>query len=113
MRPAREVVRTQMRDAEAVLQQLDDKLEAITFDPVEPTSIEAATRRTIAAIDTLMAGFAGNPVLGPLAEQLKAQYLEGIRHRVIASQALQPAAPPTHSDIGMLAKVWGSFRGVR
>jgi hypothetical protein len=35
------------------------------------------------AIDTLLARFKGNPILGPLACQLKAQYVEGIQHQVM------------------------------
>lgn len=110
MRPTPDVVQAQMRDAEAVLQNLDNKLEAITFDPAVPASVDAATRQTATLIDTLLAGFAGNPILGPLAEQLKVQYLENIGERVMASQALRPTTRSTHTVIGMLGKVWRSFR---
>ncbi|WP_432218611.1 hypothetical protein ACREYJ_04620 [Pseudomonas kribbensis] len=88
-------------------------METITFDPAVPASVETAARQTTAVIDAFMAGFAGNPVLGPLADQLKAQYLESIRHRVTSSQTSKPAATAAHSFIGLLAKVWGSFRGAR
>lgn len=81
-----DVVRAQMREAEPVLKQLDLELEAISFDPSVPSSVDAATERVAAIIDTLLVGFKANPILGPLADQLKSQYLDAIQHQVVAAQ---------------------------
>ncbi|WP_052062233.1 hypothetical protein [Pseudomonas soli] len=76
-----------MRAAEGVLQQLDSKLEAISFDPTIPASVETAIKQTMAVTDVLLADFKGNTVLGPMVSQLKAQYLDTIEHKVDMSQA--------------------------
>lgn len=83
MHPTLDEVRAQMREVEPLLKRLDQELETINFDPAVPSSVEAATRRVTDAIDTLLARFKGNPILGPLACQLKAQYMEGIQHQVM------------------------------
>lgn len=87
MQPARDIVCAQMRAAEGVLQQLDSKLEAISFDPSIPASVEAAIKQTMAVIDALLADFKGNPVLEPMVSQLKIQYLDTIEHKVDMSPA--------------------------
>lgn len=100
-----DAVREQMRDAEAILQQLDLALEAIRFDPSIPASVAAAAKQTSAVIDSHLAGFRGNPVLAPLADQLKIQYLENIEHKVVTSKGAQlKAANP-------LARAWNILRG--
>lgn len=81
-----DVVRTQMQEAEPVLKQLDVELEAIIFDPFIPSSVDAAIERVAAVIDTLLVDFKANPILGPLANQLKSQYLDAIQHQVAAAQ---------------------------
>ncbi|WP_426203933.1 hypothetical protein [Pseudomonas sp. TWP3-1] len=99
-----DAVREQMRDAESILQQLDLTLEAIRFDPSVPASVAAAAKQTSAVIDSHLAGFRGIPVLAPLADQLKIQYLENI-DKVVApkSAQLQAANPP--------ARVWSILQG--
>ena len=74
-----------MRNAEPVLKALDLELEKITFDPREPVSIEAAIEHVIESIDTHLADFKSNPILGPMADELKAQYEEGIQAQVAQS----------------------------
>ncbi|WP_338524915.1 hypothetical protein NUH87_04350 [Pseudomonas batumici] len=81
-----DVVRAQMQAAEPVLKQLDVELEAISFDPSVPSSVDTATERVTAIIDTLLVGFKTNPILGPLADQLKSQYLDAIQHQVASAQ---------------------------
>ncbi len=76
----------QMREAETALQQLDLRLEAIRFDPAIPSTVETAIKQTLLVIDELLADFKGNSVLEPMVDQLKAQYLETIEHKVIMSQ---------------------------
>lgn len=80
--PTLDVIRIQMRNAEPVLKALDLELEKITFDPREPVSIEVAIEQVIEAIDTHLEDFKFNPILGPMADELKAQYVEGIQAQV-------------------------------
>ncbi|MDI1330605.1 hypothetical protein [Pseudomonas sp.] len=81
-----DVVRAQMQEAEPVLKQLDVELEAISFDPFIPSSVDAAIDRVATVIDTLLVNFKANPILSPLADQLKSQYLDAIQHQVVAAQ---------------------------
>ena len=81
-----DVVRAQLREAEPVLKRLDQELETINFDPAVPSCVEAATRWITETIDGFLAGFNGNSILGPLANQLKAQYVEGILNQVVSAQ---------------------------
>jgi hypothetical protein len=79
-----------MRDAEPVLKALDHELEKIIFDPRKQESIDAAIDHVTLTIETRLRHFKTNPILGPIAEELKAQYLEGIQAQV-AESALKRA----------------------
>lgn len=81
-----EVLRHQMQSAEPVLMRLDVEMECIDFDPLVPASVEAAIARVYRVIDTLLGPFQANPILGPLAEELRTQYLDGIHVRVTQAQ---------------------------
>ncbi len=81
-----DVARAQMQAAQPVLKRLDVELEAISFDPSVPSSVNAATEKVTAIIDTLLVGFKANPILGPLADQLKSQYLDAIQHQVASAK---------------------------
>ncbi|WHS63126.1 hypothetical protein [Pseudomonas sp. G2-4] len=85
-----EAIRIQMREAETVLKALDKELENITFDSSKRESVEAAIDHVIQTIDTQLEGFKNNPILGPMVEELKAQYVEGIQTKV-ADSALKRA----------------------
>ncbi|RRV10255.1 hypothetical protein EGJ27_01105 [Pseudomonas sp. v388] len=84
-----DALRTQLQQAESVLKTLDTELAGITCDPAEPRSIKLAISQIIEAIDTRFEHFKSNPVLGPLAEKLKAQYVENIRSQVAEAAASQ------------------------
>jgi hypothetical protein len=75
-----------MKEAEPVLKQLDVELEAISFDPFSPSSVDAAIEQVAAVIDSLLVNFKSNPILSPLADQLKSQYLDAIQHQVDSAQ---------------------------
>jgi hypothetical protein len=79
---ALDLLRTQMQDAEPVLKALDVELERIAFDPAEAVSVDAAITRVSNVIDAHLASFRENPILGPMAEQLKSQYVDGIHEQV-------------------------------
>lgn len=85
-----DAVRNQMREAEPVLKALDSELENISFDPGKRESIDSAIAQVILVIDTRLEAFKINPILGPMAEDLKVQYVEGIRAQA-AECALEQA----------------------
>lgn len=82
---ALELLRTQMQDAEPVLKALDVALDRIEFDPAKPASVVAAVMEVGKVIDAHLGNFKENPILGPMAEQLKSQYVEGIYEQIPAA----------------------------
>jgi hypothetical protein len=86
MGSALDVLRNQIQDAEPVLKRLDLEMERIEFDPRIPASVEAAKVTVDAVIDRLMGAFKKNPILGPLTDDLKSQYLEGIATQVAEAE---------------------------
>jgi hypothetical protein len=81
-----EQMRRQIIDAEQVLKCLDAEMEKIEFDPLTLASVEVALATVPRVIETLLAGFGSNPILSPLAEQLKMQYLQWIADQVVAAR---------------------------
>lgn len=87
MQSSLDALRQQIQQAEPVLKRLDVAMESLDFDPLQPASVDAANATVSHLIATLLAGFENNPILGPLANDLEAQYLEGIRLKVRAARA--------------------------
>ncbi|MES2870530.1 MAG: hypothetical protein V4749_13255 [Pseudomonadota bacterium] len=75
-------IRHQIQDAESVLKRLDLEMEGIQFDPLVPASVSAACARVERIIESLLARFKANPILGPLTAELKTQYVDGIQRKV-------------------------------
>ncbi len=82
MQSSLDELRQQIQRAEPILKHLDVEMEGLDFDPLVPASVAAANATVSHLIDTLLAGFAANPILGPLARELETQYLDGIQARV-------------------------------
>ena len=80
-----DALKNQMIEAEPVLKALDSELENISFDPSRSESIDAAIKQVIQTIDLRFKRFETNPILGPMAQKLKIQYVEGIQARVADS----------------------------
>ncbi|WP_178118186.1 hypothetical protein [Pseudomonas sp. FSL R10-2245] len=108
-----DAARAQMREAETALQQLDLRLEAICFDPAILSTVETAIRQTFVVIHELLADFKGNSVLEPMVDQLKAQYLESIEHKVIMSQGAGIQTRQMPALARAVAKVCSIVRGRR
>lgn len=71
----------QLTDAQKALEALDGELGTVSFDPNDPSSIEAAIQSVETIIDDRIGSFANNPIVAPLAEQMKEQYREAIIDR--------------------------------
>ncbi|KML70021.1 hypothetical protein [Pectobacterium peruviense] len=67
-----------LKEAERALGELDGELGVITFNPNEPSSIEAALQSVDQMIDERLGKYASNPIIGPLADQMKDKYRENI-----------------------------------
>jgi len=77
-----DAMRKEFLAAEPALKRLDLEMERMKFNPRLPASVDAARAKVSKVIERLMGDFKGNPVLGPLTEELKSQYLESIKIRV-------------------------------
>lgn len=75
----------QLADAQKALQGIDGELGSVSFDPSDPGSIEAAMQQVDAMIDEKLGSYSTNPLIGPLAEQMKGSYRQQLLER--AAQA--------------------------
>ena len=76
-------IRHQILDAEPVLKRLDIEMQGLEFDPLVPSSVTAAYAKVDRVIEHLLARFKANPILGPLTTELKSQYFDDIRAKVV------------------------------
>lgn len=76
----------QLKEAEDVLSQLDGELGTVKFNPSDATSIEAAIQSVEEMIDERLGSYADNPVIGPLAEQMKEKYRDAIVERAATAR---------------------------
>lgn len=75
----------QLTDAQKALDVLDGELGTVSFDPDDPASIEAAIQSVETIIDEKLGPYANNPIIAPLAEEMKEKYRDAIIDR--ASEA--------------------------
>lgn len=68
----------ELKQAEQALSELDGELGVVKFDPHEPSSIEAAIQSVNQMIDNRIEPYIDNPIVGPLAVQMKEIYRESI-----------------------------------
>ena len=67
-----------LKDAQRALSELDGELGVVNFDPNDPASIEGAIQSVNRMIDDRLGEHSSNPIVGPLAEQMKEKYRESI-----------------------------------
>ena len=67
-----------LKEAESALAELDGELGVVNFDPVDPASIEAAIQSVNRMVDERIGEYSADPILGPLADQMKEKYRESI-----------------------------------
>lgn len=75
-----------LKDAERALSELDGELGVVNFDPNDPASIEGAIRSVNRMIDERLGEYSSNPIVGPLAEQMKEKYRESILEKAAAAR---------------------------
>lgn len=76
----------QLTDAKKALQSLDGELGTVSIDPDDPASIEAAIQSMEAIIDERLGPYASNPIIAPLAENMKEKYRESIVDRAASAR---------------------------
>jgi hypothetical protein len=76
----------QLTDAQKVLESLDGELCTVRFDPNDPESIEAAIQQVWSIIDERVGPHTSNPIIGPLAEEMKEKYRGEILERAATAR---------------------------
>lgn len=76
----------QLTNAQKALETLDSELGTVSFDPNDPASIEAAIQSVEAVIDERLGPYASNPIIAPLAEEMKEKYREAIIDRAAGAR---------------------------
>jgi len=77
---------SQLDDAQKALAALGSELGTVKFNPQDPASIEAAIKQIESTIDDRLGAYASNPIIGPLAEQMKEKYRQEIIDRAAAAR---------------------------
>lgn len=76
----------QLKEAQDVLASLDGELGTVQFNPNDPASIDAAVQSVEAMIDERLDPYVSNPVIRPLAEQMKEKYRDAIIERAASAR---------------------------
>lgn len=71
-------IQKDLKDAQRALNELDGELGVVNFDPNDPASIESAIHSVNRMIDERLGKYSSNPIVAPLAEQMKEKYRESI-----------------------------------
>jgi hypothetical protein len=74
----------QLRDAQKALEGLDGEMGTVSFNPRGPASIEAAVQEMERLVDERVGAYPGNPFIGPLAEEMKTVFRQGILDKAAA-----------------------------
>ncbi|HDL6990172.1 TPA: hypothetical protein PXM90_001290 [Yersinia enterocolitica] len=78
-----------LKEAELALNELDGELGVINFNPNDPASIEAAIQSVNRMVDERIGEYSTNPIISPLADQMKEKYRESILQKA-AEARLKP-----------------------
>jgi hypothetical protein len=76
-------------DAQDALSALDGELGVVRFNPSDPSSIDAAILEVEQMVDERVGSYGDNPIIAPVAAQMKARYREAILDRAAAARLQQ------------------------
>jgi hypothetical protein len=75
-----------LEEAQKAIAEIDGQIGSVSFDPHDPGSIEAAIQKMENLIDERLGPYASNPIIGPMIEDMKEQYREGILDKAAAAR---------------------------
>lgn len=75
-----------LAEAQQVIAAIDGEIGAVSFDPHDPASIEAAIQKMESLIDERLGPYASNPIVEPMIEGMKEQYREGILDKAASAR---------------------------
>jgi hypothetical protein len=76
----------ELSEAAKAMEEMEGTLGTVSFDPHDPSSIEAAIAGVGRLIDERLSSYAGNSLIGPMTENLKEKYREGILEKAAAAR---------------------------
>jgi hypothetical protein len=76
----------QLDQAKRALKELDGELGAVSCDPHDPVSIEAAIQSIYQTVDERAGEDASNPIISPLIAQMKESYRERLLQQAAAAR---------------------------
>ena len=76
----------QLKDAQRAFAEIDGELGSVSFDPSDPSSIEHAISNMEALIDDRLGDYRNNPLVAPIAEQMKQSYRQAIVDKAAAAR---------------------------
>jgi len=76
----------ELAESQRALSELNGELGTVNFDPHDPASIEAAIQSANQMIDQRVGQYASNAIIGPLIDQMKETYREGIIEKAAAAR---------------------------
>lgn len=76
----------QFDEAQKALAELDGELGTVSFNPNDPASIEAAIQNVELLVDEKLGEYSDNPIIGPLAMDMKESYRDAIIERAAAAR---------------------------
>ena len=83
----------QLGNAREALKTLDGEIATVQFSPEDQASVEAAIADMKLAIDSSVAGYAGNPFVAQIAEQMKVKYENHILEQVMDLKEKERCSP--------------------
>ena len=76
----------ELEQASRAMEEIDGDLGTVNFDPSDPSSIEAAISEVNRMIDGKLGSYASHRIVGPLIDQLKERYRDGILEKAAAAR---------------------------
>ena len=76
----------QLEDASRAFGEIDGQLGTVSFNPHDPASIEAAIAEVEAMVDGKLGAYDSNPIVAPLAAQMKEKYRTAIIDKAAAAR---------------------------
>lgn len=75
-----------LAQAAEAFKDMDGEIGTVSFDPSDPGSIERAIGEIHRMIDDRLGSYAENPLVGPMIDEMKEKYREGLLERAAAAR---------------------------
>lgn len=76
----------ELNEASKAMEEVDGELGTVSFNPNDPSSIEAAISEVNRLIDDKLGPYSDNSIIGPMMEEMKEKYREGLLEKAAAAR---------------------------